>query len=186
MQWTKTTMTENEMRQCAIIVRDSLTSDMPSVQRIYAEQVLNGTASFEEVPPSVAEMEQRRQAVLDMELPYLVAVSDAAVIGYAYAGLYRTRAAYRHTVEDTIYVHESHRGLGVGKQLLRQLITRCQLSERREMIGIAGDSANTGSVRLHQACGFRVVGTLERVGFKHGRWLDTVVMQRSLTGSIDD
>jgi len=173
-------MNESRSSEPLVSIRDSESSDMPSVQAIYAEQVLHGNASFEEEPPSIEAMETRRQGILALKFPYVVAECNHTVVGYAYVGQYRTRSAYRFTVEDTVYVHQHHRGQGIGKLLLLHLIERCTAAGFREMIGIAGDSANVGSVRLHQACGFRVVGTLEGVGFKHQQWLDTVIMQRAL------
>jgi len=164
-------------------IRLSEPSDLVAIQAIYAEQVLHGTASFEEIPPNVNEMLARRSAVLELDLPYIVAEQDQQIVGYAYASLYRTRSAYRHTLEDTVYVHADFRGQGTGKLLLNDLIVRCQQQNYREMIGIVGDSENQGSIRLHQACGFTIVGTLRRVGFKHGRWLDTVIMQLPLTSA---
>jgi len=164
----------------SVDIRSSLESDVPVIQQIYADQVVHGTASFEEVPPSVAEMQNRRRSIVELGLPYLVAVVDDAVLGYAYAGRYRTRSAYRHSVENSVYVHESSRGQGIGKQLLNATITACEALGYREMIGIVGDSENRGSIQLHLSCGFEIVGTLSRVGYKHERWLDTVITQRSL------
>lgn len=166
----------------ALRVRDALPSDMAAVQRIYEPEVLSGFATFELEPPSVAEMTRRRDAIAAAGLPYLVADRDGLVLGYAYAGEYRARPAYRHTVEDSVYVAADAQGQGVGRALLAELIARCERGPWRQMVAVIGDSANIGSVALHSRLGFRDVGTLEAVGFKLGRWLDTVLMQRSLGG----
>jgi len=166
-----------------ILIRDSRADDLPMIHSIYAEQVLHGSASFEEIPPTLDEMADRRAAILAKRFPYLVATVDGAFAGYAYASHYRTRSAYRHSVENSVYVEESHRGQGVGKRLLLAIIAMCEERGYRTMIGIVGDSANLGSVQLHISCGFKRVGTLERVGYKHERWLDTVILQRTLDPS---
>ncbi len=161
-------------------IRPCLEADMPSITAIYAHNVRYGTASFETEPPSLEEMCRRRHDVLAKGFPYLVAVSDAEVIGYTYAGTYRPRPAYRDTVENSIYVHPEHVGQGVGKLLLPVLIAECEARDLRQMIAVVGDSANLASVRLHQRCGFEMIGTFRSVGYKHGRWLDSVLLQRSL------
>lgn len=161
-------------------VRDCESRDLPAIAEIYADEVLNGLATFEEVPPDVAELGRRWQAVLDMGLPYLVAEQDGRVLGYAYAGLYRSRPAYRNTIEDSVYVSREARGQGVGKALLAELVARCDDGWRRQMIAVIGDSANRGSIELHRSLGFEEIGTLKAVGFKHGQWVDTVYMQRPL------
>jgi phosphinothricin acetyltransferase len=163
-----------------MVIRDATEADIAAIQRIYAHHVLTGTASFEEVPPSEAEMTTRWQAVRELGLPYLVAVHDEDVVGYAYAGPYRPRPAYRHTLEDSVYVTRGHHRAGVGRALLAALIARCETGPWRQMIAVIGDSANAGSIALHERFGFRRVGTLENVGWKLGRWLDSVVMQRAL------
>ena len=162
------------------IVRDTRDVDMPAIQAIYAEQVLRGLASFEETPPSVTEMLARRRAILDLGLPYLSAVLNGRVVGYSYAGPYRPRPAYRGTVENSVYVADGMRGRGVGRALLSALIARCEAGPWRQMVAVIGDSGNRGSIALHERQGFRPVGTLEGVGFKHGRAVDTVLMQRTL------
>ena len=164
----------------AIEIRPCEESDLTDIQSIYAEQVLHGSASFEEVPPTVDEMLRRRSATIAEGFPYIVAVCDNQVVGYAYAGRYRTRSAYRHTGETSVYVHKNNRGRGVGRKLLLAVIEQCEVMGLRQLIGIAGDSENHGSIQLHVSCGFRVVGTLEQVGYKHNRWVDTVIMQRAL------
>lgn len=161
-------------------VRAAETADLPAIQAIYAHHVLHGLASFEEEPPPVEELRARRQKVLDLGLPYLAAELDGAVVGYAYAGTYRPRPAYRFTVENSVYVRDGLAGRGVGKALLGALIDRCSTGPWRRMLAVIGDSDNRASIGLHRSCGFRLVGTLEAVGFKHGRWVDSVLMQRPL------
>jgi L-amino acid N-acyltransferase YncA len=162
----------------ALLIRVATDSDMAEVQAIYAFHVLHGLASFEEAPPDLAEMRARRNAVLALGLPYLVAEADGAILGYAYASQYRARPAYRHTIEDSVYVREG--GRGTGTALLRELIARCETGHWRQMLAIIGDSGNAASIALHARQGFRMVGTTHSVGFKLGRWVDTVHMQRAL------
>jgi L-amino acid N-acyltransferase YncA len=163
-----------------ILVRDAAAADMPGIQAIYAHHVLHGLATFEEVPPSAAEMAERRASVLKAGLPYLAAEIDGAVVAYAYATAYRPRPAYRFTVEDSIYVAHGLGGRGIGAALLRVLIARCELGPWRQMLAVIGNSGNAGSIALHQRLGFESTGTLHAVGFKLGRWVDTVLMQRAL------
>jgi phosphinothricin acetyltransferase len=162
------------------IVRDAGETDLAAVQAIYAHHVLHGTASFEEEPPSVAEMALRRAAVLDRGLPYLVADHDGRVVGYSYAALYRDRSGYRFTIEDSVYVDSAVVRAGVGRALLSALIERCDRGPWREMVAVIGDSGNAASIALHANLGFRHVGLLQGVGFKFGRWIDSVLMQREL------
>jgi L-amino acid N-acyltransferase YncA len=162
------------------IVRDAEDPDLTAIQRIYAFHVLSGFATFEETPPAVEEIQQRRLAILDSGLPYLVATFEGEVAGYAYATLYRPRAAYRYTVEDSVYVAEGWRCQGMGTALLSALIARCELGGWRQMIAVIGDSENAASIALHSRLGFERAGTLKAVGFKFGRWVDTVIMQRGL------
>ena len=172
------------MIKTAVFVRDSREADIAEVQAIYAHHVLHGLASFEETSPSIAEMIARRASVLALGLPYLVAEMDGRVVGYSYASSYRPRPAYRYTVEDTVYVREGLSGHGIGRALLGMLIQRCERGPWRQMLAVIGDSANKGSIGLHAALGFTAVGNLEAVGFKFGRWVDSVLMQRALgTGS---
>ena len=168
------------MIKTAVFVRDAREADMAEVQAIYAHHVLHGLASFEETPPSIAEMIGRRTSVLALGLPYLVAEMDGRVVGYSYASSYRSRPAYRYTVEDTVYVRDGLVGQGIGRALLGMLIKRCEVGPWRQMLAVIGDSANKGSIGLHAALGFTVVGNLEAVGFKFGRWVDSVLMQRAL------
>ena len=161
-------------------VRDAQPADMAAVQAIYAAEVLHGLASFEEVPPTPSEMKARRQAIVAQGLPWLVAERNGRVVGYAYAGPYRPRPAYRHTVECSVYVDASARGHGVASALMTELLACCERGGWRQMIAVIGDSGNEASIGLHAAMGFHHVGTLEAVGFKLGRWVDSVLMQRPL------
>jgi L-amino acid N-acyltransferase YncA len=163
-----------------VIIRDANEADMTGVQRIYAHHVLHGLASFEEIPPTVHDLMTRRVSVLAAGLPYLVAERDGAVVGYSYAGAFRPRSGYRFTIEVSVYVAEGLRGNGIGGALLRALIARCESGPWRQMIACIGDSANEASVALHLRLGFRLVGSLDSVGWKLGRWVDVVFMQRSL------
>ncbi len=163
-----------------LTIRDSDAADMPAIQAIYTEQVLHGLASFEEVPPTTDELLSRRQKILSLGLPYLVADVHSRVAGYSYASVYRPRPAYRHTIEDTVYVAEDMRGLGIGRALLSALITRCEAGPWHQMIAVIGDTGNAGSIALHEQLGFRHVGVLRAVGFKLNRWVDSVLMQRGL------
>jgi len=161
-------------------IRAATPADIPAITRIYAHAVRHGTASFELDAPDEAEMSRRQRALLDGGYPYLVAEVDSRVAGYAYAGPYRARPAYRFSVENSIYVApEAHRR-GVGRALLDRLIAECETRGYRLMIAVIGDSAQTPSIALHRAAGFKLVGALEGVGYKFDRWLDTVLMQRAL------
>ena len=155
-------------------------SDVAAITRIYADAVLHGTATFEIDPPGEAEMARRMQALSAKGYPYLVAETDGAVAGYAYAGPYRDRPAYHWCVEDSIYIDPQFHRRGIGRALLGRLIAAAEASGFRQMLGVVGDSANTASIGIHAALGFRPIGTFQAVGFKHGRWLDTVLMQRTL------
>lgn len=165
----------------SILLSDASDADMAEVQRIYAHHVLHGLASFEEEPPPLAEMLERRARVLEHGLPYLVAKDGSGhVLGYAYASQYRPRRAYRFTVEDSVYLAEGAQRRGIGRRLLDAVIDRSTAAGFRQMVAIIGNSGNAASIGLHAACGFRLVGTFENVGFKHGGWRDTVLMQRAL------
>jgi L-amino acid N-acyltransferase YncA len=161
-------------------IRDSSDDDLPAIHAIYAHHVLHGTGSFELEPPSIEEMRTRRADVLKHGFPYLVAEAGGTVLGYAYAGFFRTRPAYRFTVENSVYAGEGAHRRGVGRRLLGELERRCVAAGCRQMLAVIGDSANTGSIALHSACGFRFAGTMRSTGWKFGRWLDTVVMQKEL------
>lgn len=172
-------MTQNRV-STAVELRSARAEDLPAIQELYSHYVTHSLASFEETPPSLEEMSTRWRAITAQGLPYRVAVADRTLVGYAYASTYRTRAAYRFTVENSVYVSATHQRLGIGRRLLDDLIDACRQGPWRQMIAIVGDSANTASVALHRAAGFREIGILEGVGFKHGRWVDTVVLQRAL------
>ncbi|MGE0230979.1 MAG: N-acetyltransferase family protein [Flavobacteriaceae bacterium] len=163
-----------------ILIRDASRADIPAIAAIYGQAVTEGTASFELQAPDETEMERRFETVIRGGFPYLVAESAGRVIGYAYAGLYRTRPAYRFTVENSVYVAPAHQGRGAGRALLERLIGRCTEMGYRQMIAVIGDEANTGSIALHRACGFELRGVLKDVGWKHGSWRGTVEMQRAL------
>jgi L-amino acid N-acyltransferase YncA len=162
------------------VIRDSRESDVPSVWEIYSHYVRHSWSTFEETPPSLGEISLRRAAMLSGGTPHLVAELDGKVVGYCYAGPYRLRPAYRFTVENSVYVAEHARGRGVGSALLSEVLERCSRGPWRQMIAIIGDSANVSSIALHRKFGFAPVGTLNSVGFKLGRWVDTVLMQRAL------
>ena len=162
------------------VIRDSREDDILQVHSIYSYHVLRGTASFEVEPPSVDELLRRRATALRRGLPYLVAEMDQRVVGYSYAMPYRSRHAYRFTLEDSVYVDHRLSRRGLGRELLSQLIVRCETGDWRQMVAIIGDSGNVGSIALHENLGFRLVGTLRGVGYKFGRWIDTVLMQRAL------
>jgi phosphinothricin acetyltransferase len=166
-------------------VRDSVAEDMTAIQAIYAHHVLKGLGSFEEVPPDVDEMIARRGRSLAVGLPYLVAEVDGAIAGFAYAGPFRERSAYRHTVENSVYVAPDRRGEGVGQTLLAVLIERCTRIGFHQMVAVIGDSENLASIRLHEQAGFRRAGVLRSVGHKFGRWVDSVLMQRQLNAPDD-
>jgi L-amino acid N-acyltransferase YncA len=161
-------------------IRPATEADLPAITRIYEHAVLHGTATFELIPPDLAEMTRRFRSLMDGGFPYLVGVLDGRVGGYAYAGAYRPRPAYRFTVENSIYLDPAIHRRGVGLMLLRRLIEECEKRGHRQMIAVIGDSANAGSIGVHRACGFQMIGTHPNVGLKFGRWLDTVMMQLPL------
>ena len=165
----------------SLAIRPAKTSDIPAITRIYAHAVEHGTASFELTPPDEAKMARRMSKLLDGGFPYLAAEIDGALAGYAYVAHYRERPAYRQTVEDSIYIAPALHRRGVGRDLLAALIDAATARGFRQMIAVIGDSTKqTASIGLHEAAGFRHVGILQDVGFKHGRWLDSVLMQRAL------
>lgn len=162
-------------------VRDAQPDDVHAIAAIYAWHVLNGRASFEEVPPTIDEMRQRMSKIAADGLPWLVALYRGVVVGYCYAGLYRVRPAYRYTLEESIYVDASATGRGFGSSLMDALIARCEQGPWRQMIAVVGDGHNNaGSLRLHKKHGFEVAGQLRSVGYKKGNWRDTLIMQRPL------
>lgn len=164
-----------------LAIRPAKISDIPAITRIYAHAVEHGTASFELDAPDEAEMARRMSELAGKGFPYIVAEVDGVLAGYAYAGPFRARPAYRHTIENSVYVASDLQRRGIGRALLAALIEAAQTRGFRQMIAVIGDSANqAGSIGLHAALGFRHVGILDDVGFKHGRWLDSVLMQRAL------
>lgn len=168
-------------RSPLITIRPAEDADMEAITAIYAHHVLHGLASFETVPPDDAAMRRRWRDVIAKGLPYLIAADiDGTVLGYAYAGHYRPRAAYANTVENSVYLRPGAIGRRIGERLLSALIDACTACGLRQMVAVVGDSANHASIRLHEKLGFRRVGVLTNVGFKHGRWLDSVLLQREL------
>jgi phosphinothricin acetyltransferase len=163
-----------------VAVRPAEDADVPAIAGIYAHHVLHGLASFELDPPDEHEIARRRAGVLALGLPYLVAEDRGVIAGYAYASYYRTRPAYRYTLENSVYIREDCRGRGVGSALLAALIAACEKLGYRQMIAVIGDSANHASIRLHEKFGFARAGLLPSVGWKFGRWVDSVLMQRAL------
>lgn len=161
-------------------LRPATEADLASIQRIYGDHVAHGLASFEETSPGLEEMRSRFRALNGQSFPYIVAEREGRVLGYSYAGPYRTRSAYRFTIENSVYVDRQCARQGIGRALLSELIVQCEKGPWRQMIAIIGNSGNTGSIALHESLGFRLVGTLREVGFKHDQWVDTVLMQRGL------
>jgi phosphinothricin acetyltransferase len=162
------------------VIRPAREADLPTITAIYGEAVRNGSATFEIDPPDMSEMTARWRKFVDAGHPYFVAEDGDGVVGFAYAGPYHTRPAYRYTVEDAIYLHPAARGGGIGTTLLTALLAESQSRGFRQMIALIGDSANAPSIRLHARCGFQPVGIYRDVGWKHARWLDVVMMQRHL------
>lgn len=163
-----------------LVVRAADPRDVPAIAAIYAPHVLNGLASFEIEPPGEPEIARRLAEVRARGLPCLVAEADGRVVGYAYAAPYRARPAYRYTVEDSVYVAQDCSGRGIGRRLLERLVSESAATGARQMVAVIGDSANRASIALHAGCGFARVGLLPAVGFKLGRWVDSVLMQRAL------
>ena len=164
-----------------MLIRPSTAEDLPAITAIYADAVLHGTGTFELEPPDLSEMARRHDDVLSKDLPWLVAEEiSGEVLGYAYANHFRPRRAYRFCLEDSIYLHPSAHGRGVGKLLLAELMARCEALGARQMLAVIGDSANGGSIAVHAALGFTHTGVLKASGWKFDRWLDVVLMQRAL------
>lgn len=168
------------MSSDSFLIRPSADDDIAAITAIYRHHVRHGVASFEEAPPDREEIARRRRAILDRGLPYLVAARAGRVVGYCYVSPYRTRSAYRFTLEDSIYVDPAEIGRGIGRALLSALIERCTALGYRQMVAVIGGSEQWPSIRLHQALGFARIGVLPATGFKFGGWVDTVLMQRSL------
>ena len=165
-----------------MLIRAATGADAEALAAIYGHHVLTGFGTFEEVPPSAAEMEKRRRAITAHGLPYLLAEDAGRVLGYAYAAPFRARAAYRYTVEDSVYVAPDALGQGVGRAVLSKVLEACKAMGLRQVIAVIGDSANAASIGLHHALGFEPGGVGRSLGFKHGRWVDVVWMQKALGG----
>ena len=168
------------MSHPALLIRPSTAADLPAVTAIYAWNVLNGTGTFELEVPDTSEMARRRDDVLSKGLPWLVAQRDGIVVGYAYANHFRPRLAYRFCLEDSVYLSADARGQGLGRLLLAELLARCEAAGARQMLAVIGDSTNLGSIGVHRTLGFEHVGTMKAAGWKFERWLDVVIMQKSL------
>lgn len=163
------------------VLRDTVAADLPAITAIYADEVLHGTATFELVPPDEAEMASRLAGVRALDLPWLTAEVDGAVVGYAYLSPFRLRPAYRYCVELSVYLAPAARGRGIGRALMQALIDRARVMGLRHLIGAIGDSANMASIALHKAAGFREAGVWRETGWKFERWIDVVLMQLDLT-----
>jgi L-amino acid N-acyltransferase YncA len=163
-----------------VVIRPSREGDVPEIAAIYRYHVLHGLASFEEIPPDPGELASRRRDIISRGLPYLVAERSGRVLGYCYAGPYRTRSAYRFTLEDSIYIDQAEVGRGLGRALLTTVLDRCAELGYRQMVAVIGGSETWPSIRLHAALGFTRTGVLPAVGFKFGSWVDIVLMQRAL------
>lgn len=174
------TPTASTLASSALHLRSATAADLPAITALYAQEVRDHVATYEYDEPDEAEMARRWQAIVAQGYPYLVAERDGRFAGYAYASAYRTREGYRWTVEDTVYVHPDHVGRGVGRALLQRLIDDCTALGLRQMVAVVGDVTNVASIALHEKLGFRTVGVFQGLGRKHGRWLDTVQMQRRL------
>ena len=165
-----------------MIIRPATEHDAEALAAIYGHAVLHGFGTFEEEPPTAADMEGRRRLIANRDLPYLVAEDDGQVLGFAYAGPFRPRAAYRYTLEDSVYVAPDATGKGVGRALLTAIIAACEAMGVRQLIAVVGDSGNSASLALHRSLGFEQTGISRSVGFKHGRWVDIVQLQKPLNG----
>jgi phosphinothricin acetyltransferase len=165
-----------------MLIRPAAATDADALAAIYGHHVLNGFGTFEEVPPPPSEMDERRRTIAGHGLPYLVAEADGRVLGYAYAAPFRLRAAYRYTVEDSVYIAPDAVGRGVGRAVLSAVLDACQVMGLRQVVAVIGDSGNAASIGLHGALGFQHAGVGRSVGFKHGRWVDIVWMQKALNG----
>ncbi|MBO9686360.1 MAG: N-acetyltransferase [Mitsuaria chitosanitabida] len=173
-------MTTTSSSSAPLVIRPSLEGDIATIQQIYEHAVLHGTGTFETDVPDRAEMARRRTEVLSRSLPYLVAERDGQVLGFAYANYFRPRLAYRYFVEDSVYLAPTAQGQGVGRLLLAELIARCEAAGARQMVAVIGDSQNLGSIGVHRTLGFEQTGLMKSAGWKFGKWLDVVLMQRQL------
>jgi len=165
-----------------MIVRASREADAPALAAIYGHHVLHGFGTFEEVPPGAQDMAARRAAIVERGLPHLVAEDAGLILGFAYAAPFRPRAAYRYTVEDSVYIAPDFMGRGVGKAVLGGVLTACETLGIRQVVAVIGDTGNTGSIGLHRSLGFEHAGIGRSLGFKHGRWVDIVWMRKALNG----
>jgi len=166
----------------ALNIRPATQRDAAAVAAIYGHHVRHGLGTFEEVPPSEDEMAQRMAVVLELGLPYLVMEDAGRVLGFSYASAFRQRAAYRYTAEESVYIHPDHLAQGIGKALVAEVISRCETLGLRQLVAVIGDSQNAGSIGLHRSLGFLEIGVGRGFGFKHGRWVDIVQMQKPLNG----
>ena len=166
--------------QKQVKLRDARIADMAEIQAIYAEEVLHGVSSWEEIPPEVEEMCNRFESIIAAGYPYLVAEINNVVAGYCYASSYRPRIGYRFTVENTVYVDRHFRGLGIGRRLIDELVSICAARGFRQMIAVIGDSDNRASIDFHVHMGFERAGLIRSIGYKYGRWMDSVIMQKKL------
>ena len=173
-------ISDADRRKAAALLRAAAPEDVPAIHAIYRHHVLHGLASFEETPPAPDEIERRYVAVRARGLPWLVAADGEEIAGYAYCAPYRERSAYRFSLEDSVYVRDGRQGRGIGKALLARLIAESEALGYRQLVAVIGDSANLGSIALHARLGFGHAGTLRSVGYKFGRWVDSVFMQRPL------
>ena len=164
----------------SLTIRACTEDDVHAVVEIYGDRVLHSTASFELEPPTLEEMKRRRRVILEGGYDYLVAETGSGIVGYAYAGSYHSRPGYRFTIENSVYVRDGCAGAGVGTRLMQTLLAACEKKPFRQMLAVIGDSTNQASIALHRRCGFRMIGTLPSVGFKFGRWIDVVLMQKEL------
>ena len=161
-------------------IADAQEADFSAIQQIYAPYVMDTTVSLEEVPPDVEEMKARWQKSCEAGLPYIVAKIDGIIAGYAYAFPYRPRTAYRFTVEESVYIAKGFKNTGIGYKLLSELITQCQEKGYKQMIAVIAGTDNIASIKLHEKLGFRQAGVFQKVGFKFGKWVDTILMQKEL------
>jgi phosphinothricin acetyltransferase len=165
----------------SLAIRDATGGDIAAVHAIYAHHVLNGFGTFDETPPTIADYTEKWRTIAAMRLPFLVATEEQAILGFAYATPFRPRSAYRYALEDSVYIRHDHLGRGVGSALLESLVARCTALGARQLLAVIGDSKNAGSIGLHRKAGFEDAGTLTSIGYKRGRWVDVVLMQRALS-----